>query len=997
MNLNVFTRLFLITLVFLGQACSVQKSRNDVSKTGLFYHNLTAKYNGYFNAKELLDLSEDALVEQYRDNYTRILELYEYNGVENAATATANLDIAVKKASTVINLHRPSHWIPDSYLLIGQAQYFKQDYVTAEETFKYMVQNYQKLHVNTKANPKEKAAKERAAKAAVHLEKREEAIKVKEDLKKTQEKERKVKLKTREQQNKEKEKARKQLIKDRKKGIKTSPATKKPTVATKPKSDSSGIKTSVPTKPVDKPKKEEEEKKKEDPPKSKKNGKHKPVLQDAQLWLAKTYIMRKNSIAAGILLKQLKSDPDLYDHLRPEVPILLAYNHIREGEHEDAVPYLQEALGERGLSNARKAKLSFVLGQLQDRLHQDAASYDAFTNVLDYNPNYEMEFFARLMSAQKGMSAGKKDKAQLLEELRKMTKDDKNADFGTAIYHTMAMVSLADKHRAEAKDYLIKGLALGGDEHQKTESFYLLASLYNEDEDYLRAKNYFDSTLAVMGEKDIRKEEVARYSASLTDIAKNIAIIELQDSLLLISSWAEKDQKQWARKLLKDREKTQGSKVLSPTPASFDPSAFTRSNIDLTPQGGNKAVSTFFAYDDKILKKGIKDFEKIWGATKLQDNWRLSQKQGGFTANTNFNSPDAGVTPDQAAESTEDIASILKEIPNTPGAKDGANEKIKNSMYELGVLYREKLENYSKAIKVLEDLLIKYPASMIEQDVLYQIYLASVQSGDQTRTTKYKSRLLAEYPSSKYAQLLNDPNWMLKNEDKAAMLRAFYNETYSLFTSGHCDVVQVRIRQADSLFTENPLRGKFALLDVFCIGKTQGKDAYVNALKDFIARYPQSEERDKAKDMLRYLMGDDKAFETADIIKTNVSVNAFDYLADELHYVIAIVYDKKESTLSDIKISISDFNQRYFQNDDLKISNIFLDQDATIPIIMVRKFDQADQAIRYYNIVKNNPKQFIAPEINHELFAISQSNYRKLYASKDVDSYKSFFKTHYQK
>ncbi|MBL0110196.1 MAG: hypothetical protein IPP42_04725 [Saprospiraceae bacterium] len=58
---------------------------------------------------------------------------------------------------------------------------------------------------------------------------------------------------------------------------------------------------------------------------------------------------------------------------------------------------------------------------------------------------------------------------------------------------------------------------------------------------------------------------------------------------------------------------------------------------------------------------------------------------------------------------------------------------------------------------------------------------------------------------------------------------------------------------------------------------------------------------------------------------------------------------------------------------------------------MIRKFDNGSKAIRYYETVKNNSKQFIAPEINNEVFAISQSNYRKLYATKDVESYKSFF------
>ena len=105
MNLNAKALKFIILSLLLVQSCSVQKSRNDVSKTGLFFHNLTAKYNGYFNAKTLLDEAELILSESYKDDYNKILELYEYNGVADASSQSANLDLAIKKGSTLVNLH----------------------------------------------------------------------------------------------------------------------------------------------------------------------------------------------------------------------------------------------------------------------------------------------------------------------------------------------------------------------------------------------------------------------------------------------------------------------------------------------------------------------------------------------------------------------------------------------------------------------------------------------------------------------------------------------------------------------------------------------------------------------------------------------------------------------------------------------------------------------------------------------------------------------------
>ena len=993
MVFNARIRFLIIILVSSLLACSVQKSRKDVSKTEMFIHNLTAKYNGYFNAKELLDLSEQALKDQYKDDYNKILELYEYNSIENPTVAAANLDIAIKKASTVINLHRPSHWVEDSYLLIGQAQYLKQDYVTAEETFKFITKNYFQLHENPKTDSKVKNAKERAAKVKAQMDKKEEDLKAREVAKKKDDKVKKEKIKSRAQVAKEKQKAREQLIKDRKKGIKTSrpsPTTAKPTIpAAKSSTDSLAKKKPIKTDEEDKALAQKNSKRKP-------SGKHRPVLQDAEMWLAKTYIMRKNNIAAGIVLGTLRNDPTIYEQLYPEVTVLLAYNHIKAEEYNEAIPYLEEALTSEDISNHRKARIAFVLGQIQDILNQDVASYEAFNKVLTFHPDYDMEFYAKLMSAEKGMASGKRDQDQLVNELKHMAKDEKNLDYGTAIYHAMAMVSIAAGHRDQAKEYLLKGLSVRGDQIQKTESFYKLASMYYDDEDYLRAKKYYDSTFFAMGEKDPRKKEVERYSTSLTEIAKNIGIIEFQDSMLRVSALSEKEQKQWAKKILKDRDKLSTSKVNPPALTPLDPSAFNKNNINLSTVGGVDTKSSFFAYDDKALKKGIRDFERIWGTIKLQDNWHLSSK----ASSTSFNADPKNIDPNNinssSEESTEDIASLLKDLPNTPEAKASSQEKIRNAMYELGILYREKLENYKKAISILEDILKKYPNSGIEQDVLYQLYFAHLQNSELAKAEIYKQRLITEFPGSKYAQSLKDANWNANNQDKSSKLNAYYEETYLLFTKDQTDVVLSRVHMVDSLFKENPIRIKFAMIEAMAIGKAQGKDAYVTALKDFIARYPQSEERDKAKDMLRYLMGDDKAFETVDIKKTNVNPNEYEYIEDELHYVIAIIYDKNSTTLSDIKISVSDFNQRYYSNDDLKISNIFLDQDATIPIIMVRKFDNAAKAMVYFKTIKNNPKQFITPGINHEVYAISQSNYRKLYSTKDTEGYREFFTTKYK-
>ena len=113
-----------------------------MSKVGQFYHNVTAKYNGWFNANELVEASVLKLEEQHEDNFNEILPIYEYAAVENADAVKADLDEAIKKVSVVVTLHEFSDWADDSYLLIGKSLYLKKDYEAAENAFEFYMDEF---------------------------------------------------------------------------------------------------------------------------------------------------------------------------------------------------------------------------------------------------------------------------------------------------------------------------------------------------------------------------------------------------------------------------------------------------------------------------------------------------------------------------------------------------------------------------------------------------------------------------------------------------------------------------------------------------------------------------------------------------------------------------------------------------------------------------------------------------------------------------------------
>ncbi|MBC5993891.1 type IX secretion system periplasmic lipoprotein PorW/SprE [Pontibacter cellulosilyticus] len=126
--------LYFLVVGLLLSACSVER-KNPLSKT---YHNTTARYNGYFLAKEKMDAIERGLVESMQFDYNQVLPIYPSIDSTTAKTLAPELEDVIKKASFPIQYHKNSKWIDNCYILIGQANYYQLNFGEASRTFKYV-------------------------------------------------------------------------------------------------------------------------------------------------------------------------------------------------------------------------------------------------------------------------------------------------------------------------------------------------------------------------------------------------------------------------------------------------------------------------------------------------------------------------------------------------------------------------------------------------------------------------------------------------------------------------------------------------------------------------------------------------------------------------------------------------------------------------------------------------------------------------------------------
>src|SRR5690554_6308637 len=94
--LVAFFALFLI----IG-ACSTEKN-TFVTRT---YHSTTAKYNGYFNAKELIRIGLEDYRKNYREDFNEVLPIELMPNEDDVVEFYPVVDTAIAKCQTVISKH----------------------------------------------------------------------------------------------------------------------------------------------------------------------------------------------------------------------------------------------------------------------------------------------------------------------------------------------------------------------------------------------------------------------------------------------------------------------------------------------------------------------------------------------------------------------------------------------------------------------------------------------------------------------------------------------------------------------------------------------------------------------------------------------------------------------------------------------------------------------------------------------------------------------------
>lgn len=715
-----------------------------------------------------------------------------------------------------------------------------------------------------------------------------------------------------------------------------------------------------------------------------------PARYDAFLWLVRCYNQMNSVIKTGPILDLLKHDNKLPRRLLDDYQSVLADYYLRTEQTKKAQDALIKAIVLTGKKTTR-GRYYYVLAQLFEQENYLKKATEYYAKSARLHPSYEMEFNARLAKArtfQVDRGTGTKD---LISELNKMLKDEKNKEYKDQIYYALGDISYRENKITEAINLFKQSAASSvANTKQKGMSYLRVADIYFDKREYKAAQAYYDSTIIFLPQDFKNYDQVKNKKETLSALIKNMNIIVEQDSLLKLASMDTTQVNKMIDDIIakvikeeeqKKKEEEQNSTMITNTAPSDENSPALAST-----------VGSWYFYNSSTISFGFSEFFKKWGGRTLEDNWRRSNKEVILAEqNTNISVKDTTAKGKIADNKTRPY--YLKNIPFTGEQKNKAHTSITDAYYTLGGIYKEDLQDNPRAAVTFEELLKLYPTSKYTLNLYYQLYRIFLTEKNTEKANYYKSKILTEYPDSEYAKIIKNPDYQKALNASQNEIEKYYNETYSAYHQSKYDNVIAMVNKADSFYSASTLMPKFALLRAYSIGKTKKIEDYEHSLQGIIAKYPKDDVKVKAQELLDYLKKSQKGPADAKAEKMDTVKQVYTF-NDTAKYLCMIVYNSTTVSIEDMKVKISNFNSEYFRNSDLSINNTIMD---TTNIVYVTFFESAAKAKDYHDLLNQDSKVFSdIPPGQYTILPISKENFPILFKEKNLDGYKKFYQRFYK-
>ena len=581
------------------------------------------------------------------------------------------------------------------------------------------------------------------------------------------------------------------------------------------------------------------------------------TVTEAKLMQALCYIALDWNYEAELILTRIKKDDLTNSGLRKLYNFAYADFYLSSDKDAEALPFLVEAV--KGAKGAQKTRLNFLLGQVYQRLGDKEKAYKAFDAAGSASSApYRTKFNARIKQSEVFTGS---DIEPEVKALRRMTRYDRNKEYLDQVFYAIGNLYLSRGDTARAiENYETANEKSTRNGIDKALNQLRLGELYFLQRNSEKAQPSYSEAVPLLPASHPGYELIKKRSDVLDELAIYSQNVNLQDSLLRLADMTPEERMKVIEKIIADLKKKEEEEAREAAREEYlaNQAAMGGGLQDNnTPSFTINSDNSWYFYNTATKAAGKTDFQKRWGSRKLEDDWRRRNK-------ASFNTEDFDSNPDKEgdedseeegdtkpeeggegelpkADDPHEPEYYLAQIPQTEEERATSHEVIQEGLYNMGVILKDKLEDFGASQAEFDRLLKDYPDNVYRLDTYYNLYLMNMRRGDEAAAERWRRLIVSDFADSKYGQAMRDPAYLDNLRQMDARQQALYDSAYEAYLDNRNGDVHRAYASMQEQYPMSKIMPKFMFIDALAYVTEKDSEKFNSVLRELLERYPDTD------------------------------------------------------------------------------------------------------------------------------------------------------------
>ena len=553
---------------------------------------------------------------------------------------------------------------------------------------------------------------------------------------------------------------------------------------------------------------------------------------EGKIWREKTNIRLRNEELAIENLRPLARSIFPSNKFYSLANATLAESFLNLKQLDSASFYIKRAALEAP-QRKNKARYLFITGQLFESLGKRDSAEWAFKEIIALKRKAPKKFLLQA-KIKKTLLDTLNTLTDRVSFLQKILKNYENQTFEHLVNRAIGNLYLKQKEDSLALVYFDRSIDSPYlDPYTHIENNKDLADYHFKEGNYLISGNYLDKLLPLFDENSLAFKKIKRKRENLSGVIFYEQNIKQTDSIIYLMTLSKKEQLIYFENLINSKQEKEALKMKEEV---------NEKRFQLL----NRSKTSFYFYNPSQVSKGRQAYLANWGNRPNTDNWRnASSILNSIVIESKSNQPIS-----IKAIIQEKPENFVASLPQTQKEKDSLILTNQKAYLQIGLIYKEKFNDFPLATERLKKVLSLNPPKEIRVQALYHLFRMEEKKKTDV-AENYKIDLIKNYPETPFARILSDQ----KNYNSTGIVtpEKLYENALKLYKKQKFIETLEEIELLTVMASGKQLEPKISLLKANSLGRLNGIETWKESLMEVATTFSAFEEGIYAKGLINQI------------------------------------------------------------------------------------------------------------------------------------------------